>query len=95
MNDFDSRWQSVLDAARCAPCRDDTAPFGFASRVVALRRSNPAGSTFVLWWKFTWRAIGVAAVVLLASAAMNWSASNDSALNPAIADSMSDLLWLP
>jgi hypothetical protein len=95
MNDFDSRWQAVFDAARRASSRDDTVPFGFASRVAALRRSNPAASTFLLWWKFTWRAIGVAAVVLLASAAMNWSASNDSALNPAIADSMNDLLWLP
>lgn len=95
MNDFDPRWQSAIDAARRAPSRDDTAPFGFASRLVALRRSIPAGSTFLLWWKFTWRAIGFAALVLVASAAMNWSTSNDSALDPAIADSMNDLLWLP
>jgi hypothetical protein len=95
MNDFDTRWQSALNAARRASARDDAAPFGFASRVVALRRSAPATSTFLLWWKLTWRAIGVAAVVLVASAAMNLSASNDSALDPAIADSMNDLLWLP
>jgi hypothetical protein len=95
MNDFDSRWQAALEAARRAPARDDTVPFGFAGRVAALRHSNPSGSTFLLWWTFTWRAIGVAAVVLLASAAMNWSSSSDSALNPAIADSMNDLLWLP
>jgi hypothetical protein len=95
MNDFDTRWQSALDAARRATTRDETAPFGFASRVVPLRHSAPAASNFLLWWKLTWRAIGVAAVVLVASAAMNWSASNDSVLDPAIADSMNDLLWLP
>jgi uncharacterized iron-regulated membrane protein len=95
MNDFDTRWRSALDAARGAPSRDDTTPFGFASRVVALRRNAPAASTFLLWWKFTWRAIGVAALALVASAAMNWTFSNDSALDPAIADSMNDLMWLP
>jgi hypothetical protein len=95
MNDFDHRWQSALEAARRTPSRDDTVPFGFASRVVALRRNAVSSSSFLLWWKFTWRAIGVAALVLVASAAMNWSASNDSALDPAIADSMKDLLWLP
>lgn len=95
MNDFDTRWQSAIDAARQAPPRDDTAPFGFASRIVALSRSVPTGSTFLLWWKFTWRAIGVAALVLVASAVMNWTGPNDSALDPAIADSMNDLLWEP
>jgi hypothetical protein len=95
MNDFDTRWQSAMDAVRRAPTRDDTAPFGFASRVAALRCKSPAASTFFLWWKLTWRAIGVAALLLVASAALNWSTSNDSALDPAIADSMNDLLWLP
>jgi hypothetical protein len=95
MNDFDTRWQSALNAARRAPTRDDTTPFGFASRVAALRRSASSGSAFQLWWKLTWRAIGVATLLLVASAAMNWSVPNDSALEPAIADSMNDLLWLP
>jgi hypothetical protein len=94
MNDFEKRWQSTVDAARCAPSRDDTAPFGFAGRVVALRRSASSSSAFTLWWKLTWRAIGFAALLLVGSAAMNWS-SDESALEPAIADSMSDLLWLP
>ncbi|HET6407461.1 MAG TPA: hypothetical protein VFG14_06235, partial [Chthoniobacteraceae bacterium] len=87
---------AALDAARRAPSRDVTAPFGFAGRVVALYRSNPAASsTFLLWWKFTWRAIGVAALVLVAAAALNFTGSGDSALDPAIADSMGDLLYLP
>ena len=96
MNDFDSRWQSALDAARRTPSRDDTPPFGFASRVVALHRSSSATpSTFLLWWKLTWRAIGVAAVALVVAAALNFSTSNGSALEPAIVDSMDDVLYLP
>lgn len=95
MNDFEIRWQSAVDAARQAPPREETAPFGFASRVAALRHKAASSSAFLLWWKFTWRAICVATLVLVASAALNWSASNDAALDPAIADSMNDLLWLP
>ena len=65
MNDFAQRWQSALEAARRSPVRDDTAPFGFGNRIAALRHSTAsASSAFVLWWKFTWRAIGVAALVL-------------------------------
>jgi len=94
MNDFDQRWQSAIGAARHATSRDDTVPFGFASRVVALRHNSASGSNFILWWRLTWRAIGVAALVLVASAALDWSSSNDSVLDPAIADSMSDLFWL-
>jgi hypothetical protein len=95
MNDFEKRWQSAIDAARRTPARDDNAPFGFASRVATLRSSASSASTFFLWWKFTWRAIGIAALLLVASAAMNWSASSESALDPAIADSMNDVMWLP
>ena len=96
MNDFNSRWQSALDAARQAPSRDDTAPFGFASRVAALRQSPPAGSsTFLLWWRLTWRAIGVAALALVVAAALNFSTSNGAALEPSIVDSMDDMLYLP
>lgn len=94
MNDFENRWEALIGAARSAPSRDDTPPFGFAGRVTALRRTASSSSTFALWWKLTWRAIGFATLLLAVSAAMNWS-SNDSALDPAIADSMSDALWLP
>ena len=95
MNEFETRWQAAIDAVRQAPPRDESAPFGFSRRITALRRNAATGSTFLLWWKLTWRAIGFAALVLVASMAMNWSASNDAPLDPGIADSMSDLLWLP
>jgi len=35
MNDFNQQWQRCVARARQSPPRDDTAPFGFATRVLA------------------------------------------------------------
>ena len=45
MNDFDSRWQRLVVAARQAPVADEVAaPFGFATRVAArAMNATPAG----------------------------------------------------
>lgn len=67
-------WQRLLRASRQAPVdlRDEGAPYGFASRVVALAWAAdvPVGAIFD---RLSWRALGVAMLVMVASVAANFS----------------------
>lgn len=100
MKDFDSRWNAALEAARPAKSESagssglDAAPYGFAARLVALSaKSHHASSSATLWLVLTWRAIGFAALLLVASAALSYSLSGGSPLQPDIVDSMDEVLW--
>jgi hypothetical protein len=73
--------------------RDDTAPFGFASRVVAQWRTQPVPSQ---WTPLTLRALGFAALLLLSAAALNaWPGGEPAALDPDIADAVPEVLFAP
>jgi hypothetical protein len=99
MNDFDSRWQKLARAARAGtPDSTDSPPFGFATRVVALRRqaaaNDPAVSLLAMWQMLTMRALGVTLVLVILGVALNFLGGEDDSLSPPIADSMAEAFWL-
>lgn len=75
MNRHDQAWQRLAAAARRAPeDRDDTAPFGFATRVAAVAftgRSLP--TTGMLLEKFALRGLLAACACSVAAAAFGYS----------------------
>jgi hypothetical protein len=79
MNPTDRRhpWSRLAAAARSAPDdRDPSAPFGFSTRVAALALSNnpPRSSFSMVFERLSWRALGVACVLMLASVAVSYPA---------------------
>jgi len=95
MNDSpDPRWEKLTTAARSAEPRDETAPFGFATRVVAHWRALPPPSLAALWHRLTLRAIGLALAILLAGLAANLFLVENETLNPGVADEIGEAFWL-
>ena len=78
MNPTDRRhpWSRLVAAARSVPAeRDPSAPFGFSTRVAALALTAPPRSSFSsVFERLSWRALGVACLLMLASVAANYSA---------------------
>ena len=67
-------WDRLVAAARQAPQEADAeAPFGFATRVVALSR-RPEGRGASIFGRYSLRALGVASILAVASVAANYSA---------------------
>ena len=90
MTPLDRLFQSARGAA---PRRDESAPFGFATRVVAAWNVQPAPSSLAL---LTLRAIGFASVLLLSAAVSNaWPGGDLPALDPDIVDAVPQALFLP
>jgi hypothetical protein len=70
----DKSWQKLLVSARRAPpAGDESAPFGFSTRVAALafEQRRPAGSEFA---RMSLRAAAVAGLLAVAAVAVNFSA---------------------
>lgn len=93
MNRFNQIWTRLIAAARRAPAtRDSAVPYGFATRVAALAgaAARPAGA---LWERISWRAFGVAFLLMVACVVANYSAIA-SALNedPGIEDPVAEVL---
>ena len=80
MNDFDARWDRLVTAARRAPVAEDVAaPYGFATRVAARALGERERSGLLaVFGRFSVRALWVAGVLMLASAAANYLALADS-----------------
>ena len=70
MKDFDARWQKCAEDARKAPGREDAAPFGFASRVVARAFSSKAPSQEEVFGQLAFRMLAGAVAILLLCAVM-------------------------
>jgi hypothetical protein len=76
MNPTDPKhpWSRLTAAARRAPdTRETTAPYGFATRVAALAMAQERVAVSLLE-RFSLRALGVACLLALVSAAANYSA---------------------
>jgi hypothetical protein len=74
MNRHDQAWQRLSAAARRAPEGDVTAPFGFATRVVAHGFAGTTlPTTVALLEKFAWRGFVAAMACSLAAAAFGYS----------------------
>jgi len=75
MNTPDPRWERLAAAARkVRDERDTTAPYGFATRVTSRAFAAAEQPFSALLFRFSWRALGIAALVALVSVAINYSA---------------------
>ncbi|HVT71592.1 MAG TPA: hypothetical protein VHD61_00525 [Lacunisphaera sp.] len=95
MSPFDSRWQKLVALARQAPAdpRDETAPLGFATRVVARAAGRPATTGWALLGHLAVRGLLVAAACGIAAVALNYSVlTSDQSVDYAVVDSVGDLL---
>jgi hypothetical protein len=74
MSPDEKSWQKLVAAARRAPASgDESAPFGFSTRVAALAfESRP--STTAAYGRLAFRAAAVAGLLAVASVALNFSA---------------------
>lgn len=74
MNPEDRAWQQLVAAARQAKDgRDTAAPYGFSTRVAAMAMAQPAHPLAALFERFSWRALGVASVMAVASVTANFA----------------------
>lgn len=68
-------WWRLTAAARQTPLtRDEAAPYGFATRVAARAWTGNALPVSSLFPQWSWRALGVATVLALATLAVNYEA---------------------
>jgi hypothetical protein len=72
MKPYDKGWQSLVAAARQhRDDRDESAPYGFATRVAALAMTERVTVRSV-FEKLSWRVLGVAAALAIVSVATNY-----------------------
>lgn len=89
-------WQQLVSAARRAPdVRETAAPYGFSTRVVALafaaERKPSLASVFD---RFSWRALGIAALLAAASAGSTYASGIGQAEDDTFfEDTMEMLVW--
>ena len=79
MNPENSSWNKLVAVARNA--RDDrpeTAPYGFATRVVAQAMSGHILSGGNLFERWSWRAVAIASMFAAVSVAANYTALTSS-----------------
>ncbi len=73
MNDFESRWQRLVAAARQAPApAAGAAPYGFATRVAARALGGERPALLAVFGRFSVRALWVAGLLMLASVAVHY-----------------------
>jgi len=97
MNNFDRHWQSYTERARHAPARDETAPLGFATRVLARLGPVPApvGSLEQVWQRLTWRSLAVVGLLLALCAVLELPhLRHPQPLDPGIENAVAQLLWV-
>ncbi len=83
MNPPDSRWPRLAAAARqVRDERDTAAPYGFATRVAARAFAAAEPPFSALLARFSWRALGVAALLTLVAVAANYSAISALSSSP-------------
>jgi len=69
-----SAWQRLVTAARHEPDRgDDAAPFGFSTRVAAVGMAVELPTMRAMMNRLSWRALGVALMLMIFSIAANYS----------------------
>ncbi len=87
MKPQDRAWQNLVAAARRATDdRDTAAPYGFATRVAALALAAPLRPMSSLFERFSWRALGLAGLLAMASIVANYSLSNGGGEEDVLSD---------
>jgi len=94
MSDFDARWQECVARARHAPTRDDTIPFGFAGRVVALAFSRGEPSQEEVLGRLAFRMLAGAAALLILLAVLEAPHLRGSRpLETGVENTVAQLVW--
>jgi hypothetical protein len=94
MKDFDVRWQECAESARKATGREESAPFGFASRVAARAFSRNEPSQEDVLGQLTFRMLAGAVALLLLCAVMEAPHfRNSRPLDTKVEDTVGQLVW--
>ena len=95
MTSFDAKWQQCAARARQVAPRDESAPFGFATRVAARALTGPPQSPESVWQYLALRLLAGALGALLLAAAIEAPHLRDTRpLEPGVADTVAQLVWL-
>ena len=87
MKPQDRAWERLVAAAREAKDeRDTAAPYGFATRVAALALTGEVRASRSLIELFSWRALGVAGLLAVASLLTNYSFLNSGTEDDVLSD---------
>jgi len=96
MSSFDSKWKTCAGRAREVPERDTTAPFGFATRVLAAAAAQPTEpvSLEVVWQRLTFRSLGLVGAVLVLCAVFELPHWHDRRpFEPGVENTVAQLVW--
>lgn len=94
MKNFDRRWKLLARRSRQAGSRDEQAPLGFASRVVAQTFHPTKPSLDFTWDRLMTRFLLGATGVLALCAALEWQDRRDvQPLDPGIENTVAQLVW--
>lgn len=95
MNLQHDAWQRLAAAARNAPdLRDEAAPYGFATRVVALSARRPAESAWGAFERFALRGLLAACVVSAAAIAFGFKSFTGEDEEVFAPDTVSEILTM-
>ena len=95
MNDFDQKWQTCVAQARQAAAREEAAPFGFATRVLACGRQPSEPSPETVWERFALGSLAGALALLTICAALEMPHLRDARpLEPGIENTVAQIVWL-
>lgn len=87
MNRKDTAWNKLVEASRgVRDDRDTTAPYGFATRVVAQAMSSDLRSAGRLFERWAWRALGVAGLFAALAVATDFSTAKPSLVDDLVSD---------
>ena len=92
MNEFERRWKLAAAVRPPKSMAANSAPFGFATRVVAKWRAQPSPAT--VWQRLTLRfCTGLAIVVAVLASAHALTAGDADVLRPDIEKTVDELFW--
>ena len=96
MSEFDVRWQACVGCGRQSPRPNEAAPFGFASRVLAVAWDSPASrvSLETFWQRVTFASLGILTLLLLVCAVVEMPHLGDrQPLEPGIENTVAQVVW--
>lgn len=94
MKNFEAHWQTLAGKARQAAGRDESAPFGFATRVLAQSRFPADSVREDIWGRLIVRFLGVAVPVLVLCAALEGPHLRRApSLESGVENTVAEILW--
>lgn len=94
MKNFDQRWRRAVDEARHATVPEESAPYGFAQRIVARARSQERQDMSYLSERVVVRwIVGMTVVLLFCVAAEYRHLRGPTTLQTGIENTVAQLVW--